>query len=469
MPKLFVKESGVWKQVIRLWVNQGGTWKLPTVALINQSGVGKQFYPDSTPTITYSTAGTGFTYSVPAGVTSLEVTLVGGGGGGQTGWGNVSGDSGGGGAGGAAGSVTTTTISVTPGSVLPIVVGAGGGGGARAGGFPGGTSPDGPGGADGGSSTLTNGPSTITAAGGLGGAKWLNQGASPTGGNGFYPGSSGSFARGQNGAAATFSGSSGGLGATSMSVNGGNGVLGGGGGGGAAQSVGDTQTAGGNGGAGYVSIRPLNANVSTYSIPNTYTLAIPAGITSVNVTYPTITGLVTQSYTVTPLTNLTITIGDYGANSTVTGGTGTVTMPAYSKVVFNHTAGNVDANLTQTFSVATANVATASTTNTTQGPSATNLNVNGIFFSTDFENNQGDFGESITISTVPIATLVGTYRMVGEITSSRGASGFSSGPTLPTPANNWRSQFNITETGFSNFLVLWNIRVEQQGYFLISY
>lgn len=201
-----------------------------------------------------------------------------------------------------------------------------------------------------------------------------------------------------------------------------------------------------------------------YSTPGTRTYTIPNGVTSLRVSYPTPSGIVNSTLAVTPGEVLNVVTGDYNVASSV----GALSIPAYSQVVYNHTAGNVDDNLRQTFSVATTNAATASTTNTQNAASTTNLNVNGIFFSVDFENNQGDFGESITISTVPIATLVGTYRMVGTITSSRGQSGFSIGPTLPTAANSWRSQFNITESGFSNFLVLWNIRVEQQGWVQIT-
>jgi hypothetical protein len=201
-----------------------------------------------------------------------------------------------------------------------------------------------------------------------------------------------------------------------------------------------------------------------YSTPGTRTYTVPFGVTSLRVSYPTPSGIVNSTLAVTPGEVLNVVTGDYNVASSV----GALSIPAYSQVVYNHTAGNVDNNLRQTFSVATTNAATASTTNTQNAASTTNLNVNGIFFSVDFEDNQGDFGESITISTVPIATLVGTYRMIGTITSSRGQSGFSIGPTLPTAANSWRSQFNITEFGFSNFLVLWNIRVEQQGWVQIT-
>ena len=71
MPKLWVKDNGAWKQVQRLWVKNAGAWTSPATGIITQSGIGKQFYPDATPTVNYSTAGT-YTYTVPAGVTDRK-------------------------------------------------------------------------------------------------------------------------------------------------------------------------------------------------------------------------------------------------------------------------------------------------------------------------------------------------------------------------------------------------------------
>jgi hypothetical protein len=190
----------------------------------------------------------------------------------------------------------------------------------------------------------------------------------------------------------------------------------------------------------------------------------PPGVTSVTVTFPTTSGLVTTSISCTPLVPISVSIGNTGNTSTF----GSITMPIYDKIVFNHSSGNIDANLTQTFTVATTAVTSAATTNTTNGPSATNLNVNGIYFNTSIENAQGDFSESVQIDTVPISTLVGTFTTIGEITSSRGQSGVTMNQQ-PTAANSWRAQFNVTEGGSSNFPVNFRIRVQQQGYFSIIY
>jgi hypothetical protein len=80
-------------------------------------------------TETYTTAGT-YSWTVPAGVTFVNATIVGGGGGGKGGFDGTS-DYGIGGNGGSPGQIReTVTISVTPSAEITIVVGAGGSRGA---------------------------------------------------------------------------------------------------------------------------------------------------------------------------------------------------------------------------------------------------------------------------------------------------------------------------------------------------
>ena len=80
MPSLYVKQSGVWKQVQVLWAKQSGVWKQVSIGLVTQGGIGKQFYPDTVGPTNYNVAGT-YTYTVPVGVTSITAAVTGGGGG----------------------------------------------------------------------------------------------------------------------------------------------------------------------------------------------------------------------------------------------------------------------------------------------------------------------------------------------------------------------------------------------------
>ena len=164
------------------------------------------------------TAVGGGTWTVPAGVTSIDVILVAGGGGGG-------GNRGGGGGGG--GVVQVTGHSVAPGASLSYSVGAGGAGG-------GGNLR----GSNGGNTTFD----TLTAAIGGGGGGGATQGALNTGGSG---GGGGHAASDKTGGAATAGqGNAGG----NAGVNGATSAGGGGGAGAVGQD--DQGSNGGNGGAG---------------------------------------------------------------------------------------------------------------------------------------------------------------------------------------------------------------------------
>lgn len=103
MPKIYVKDSGSWKQVLRIWVKQAGTWKGVAAGLVTSGGIGRQFYPDTIGTIVYSAAGT-YSYVVPAGVTQLEITYP-----------TLTG-------------TTTQTVSVTAGATYTVTIGGYGSG-----------------------------------------------------------------------------------------------------------------------------------------------------------------------------------------------------------------------------------------------------------------------------------------------------------------------------------------------------
>ena len=231
---------------------------------------------------TFSTAGTG-TWTIPAGVSSVEVLVVGGGGGGSV-W---AGGSGGG------GMYYTSSYAVTPGSVMAITVGVGG----TAGG----------GDANGGDGQLSQFGSMLVANGGIHGMGYSTAGGGNQGGYsldggitivpgsapaeprdwGWWsgsgagaPGTVGDSAAGGNGAACSITGTSvdyaGGGGANANGVGG----LGGGGdgayefggpshpgydglGGGAGGGWGGT---GANGGSGVVILAYYDSSVMTYTV-----------------------------------------------------------------------------------------------------------------------------------------------------------------------------------------------------------
>jgi hypothetical protein len=86
----------------------------------NNNTVGFWSFGKLTPVAVFSHSGADQTYTVPAGVTSLNIKMWGGGGGGGNAGGWNFGFAGGG------GGYTTGTLAVTPGQVLTMIVGAGG-------------------------------------------------------------------------------------------------------------------------------------------------------------------------------------------------------------------------------------------------------------------------------------------------------------------------------------------------------
>jgi hypothetical protein len=166
------------------------------------------------------------TYTVPAGVYSLTVLLVGGGGGGGA---SSAGFADGGGGGGAGGVIYNTTYPVTPGQVLSVAIGAGGRGGA---GYAYLSDANGPT-----QGTNTNLGSVFAIGGGIGGYSVTSSpGVGGAGGSG-------------GGANGTYGGNTGGSGVAGQGNAGGSSIdNGGNGGGGGAGAVGGNNS--GAGGAG---------------------------------------------------------------------------------------------------------------------------------------------------------------------------------------------------------------------------
>lgn len=226
--------------------------------------------------------GTPITWTVPAGVTSLNVIATGAGGGG--------GGAGMGGSAGGSGAVVTSTLSVNPGEIITVVVGGGGGGGGDQ------IETRGGGGGGGSSSVNAGTPNQMIAGGGGGGANSSQTkggdagGVSGIGGNGQGNGGTGG-SNGIGGAAYTEPGVPNG--------NGGNGDGGAGGRGGgftpgaAGVGLGSGQggdgnaTTGGGGGGGYggggagLGFGGGGAGGSTGPAGSTYTTASNGGASGV--------------------------------------------------------------------------------------------------------------------------------------------------------------------------------------------
>ncbi|MFV8343024.1 LamG-like jellyroll fold domain-containing protein [Flavobacterium sp. XS2P39] len=278
------------------------------------------FFGQSQTTQTFTASGT---FTVPPGVTSVQVEAWGGGGGGGGVIGNGGKTQAGGG--GAGGSYTkTTSVTVTSGAAITITVGAGGIGALRVNGTTGGTSSfgatvtaiGGSGGNLGNNSLGAGGAVTtgITRNGGAGASAIAGAsgggggGAGSTGNGGNASGStagSGGTIEGGNGASGTTSNGSDGTSAVALS-----------GGGSGGRNVGNTDRKGGNGFRGQV--------IVTWTCPTAYNLST----TSISAPICANSGTnvaVTSSAAGLPIGTYTVTYSLSGGN-TATGNTASMTV-----------------------------------------------------------------------------------------------------------------------------------------------
>ena len=116
---LNIAVGGTWKETDEVYVKVSDTWQRLDEVYVNVSGVWKPMFYDAGSSVITSGSGT---FTVPAGVYSLTVDVLGGGGAG--GWSNDGNSSYSGGS-GAAGGRITGTISVVPFQTIAYSVGAG--------------------------------------------------------------------------------------------------------------------------------------------------------------------------------------------------------------------------------------------------------------------------------------------------------------------------------------------------------
>jgi hypothetical protein len=204
-----------------------------------------------------------------------------------------------------------------------------------------------------------------------------------------------------------------------------------------------------------------NTGSQTFSVVGSTSWTPPPGVYSVDVTYPTTSGLVTSLLSVTPGIAVSISVGDYGASSTF----GSVTAPAYDKAVFAW-QGNVDHEFTQQVQV----VVSSPTSYSGSGGNATITNgaaANGIYYNVSYEGWHGDLGMNAQINPVLTSTLLTTFECYYSYHAGREANNTIN--EQPSAANSYRlnvSQYdgNRSEGYYENTL---NLR--QKGYFSITY
>jgi hypothetical protein len=155
---LHVKDSGTWKQAQEVFVKDGGTWKTCADVLIKDAGTWKSvLYQAGSQEFS---AGSSGTFTVPAGVYTITVSMIAGGGGGS------GGDDYGSAGGGSGGYYQNYSYSVTPGQSISYSVGSGAAGTSGTTSLKGGNTVFGALTVTGGANPVNNNPATV----GLGGS-----------------------------------------------------------------------------------------------------------------------------------------------------------------------------------------------------------------------------------------------------------------------------------------------------------
>jgi hypothetical protein len=387
--------------------------------------------------VTKTTPGT-YTYTVPAGVTSIILEAWGGGGAGGSAKNNVSGRDARGG-GGAGGSYATTTLSVTTGQVITYTVGAGGT--APVSGFTNGDS-----GAGGLSSASIGGNDVIKALGGPGGASALvaTINVNGAGGTAATTGNTGtSFVWGGNGGTAANGGTGGGGGSAGNALNGNNGsggssgfaggsavtgggaggagsntnntavagsagsIPGGGGGGASSRGTATSYAAGGNGGAGKVVISyPIISNTGSFSSLSTVA-GVASGSTSIGVT-----GADMQSaITATASDGFEVSSNNSTFSSSITSNatSGSISFPTvYVRLAASATEGTYDSGTVTFTGTNAATVTVTIPSSTVSSASVAGVTVSTTSLSTSFAKTtagaNSTASQSFTVSGVNLGT-----------------------------------------------------------------
>lgn len=208
-------------------------------------------------------------------------------------------------------------------------------------------------------------------------------------------------------------------------------------------------------------VYPAAVGSVSYVNPGTYTFTVPIGKFSVNVSYPTISGIVTTAYSVTPGQNITVSIGDFGAGSSF----GTLNAPVFNKDVFSF-SGNVDDH--DYFSIG-AGAATAASVSSSGSAYTHQVNAAsvGITLSEYSEYYHGDLSSSITVSAVPNSVLINTTRIYGTYSSGRYQ--YDLVQQQPTASNGYTYIVTPYDPGRSEGYYAYTITLQQQVSITVSY
>lgn len=481
--RMYNKVAGTWKSIQKIY------YKTPVAGVFSNAATKTfstvNFSSSGAQTKNFTTSGA-TAFVVPSGVTSIDISALGGGGGGG-------GNDRNSGHFGYAGHTLSGILSVTPGDVITVDVGGGGGAGATTyvGGSPGGAGGVSASGYNGGSGGAAGGSGWSGGGGGGGAATVIKLNGTIVavaagGGGGGGGGNSDSGKDQVSGYAGTTAGGDG------QNKSGDGGGAGGGGGGDTLGGAGGTCPGGDSGAysgadggdkipSGWTSGLGSNGGSASSgvggdgSVTFSYTIAgvngerwtIPDGVHSLTINYPTADGISTKLFPVTPGETIIVTLGDFGVDSIITGSAGTLTIPAYNKQVFTY-AGNVDHIIAQDVQVvtptSTAYTGSGSNSTLTAGAAAA-----GITYNVTYEGWHGDLGATISITPALQSTIFQPVQVYVKNGSGRQYPSAHTYQQQPSAVNNYVMNDYQGDYYGGEGSYYWETWMYQQGYVLVSY
>ena len=210
-----------------------------------------------------------------------------------------------------------------------------------------------------------------------------------------------------------------------------------------------------------------NTATQTFSTVGTNNLAVPAGVLSVNVTYPTPGGMVTKPVPVTPGESLAINLGDFGVASSIVGTAGRLDIPAFDAPVFRY-IGNVDHIIAQDVQVAT-DTGVPVTAAGNNGQIASTAASQGIYYNVTYEGWHGDLYATIYFTPVSKSVCLNNLHVYVARGSGRQFPSAHTYQQQPTVANgyimnDYQGDYYGGEGGYD-----WTTNLQQQGYVTLDW
>lgn len=204
-----------------------------------------------------------------------------------------------------------------------------------------------------------------------------------------------------------------------------------------------------------------NSASLTFSQVGNFSFTVPAGVYNVTSVYPTVSGNITNTQSVTPGQTLTGSIRDFGYGSSFNG----IDTPAYNIQIFSF-SGNVDH--LDYFTLKCGSTTAQSYTGTGTGPTHTSAcAAKGITLTESSEIYHGDLVSTITVNTVPNSTLVNRTQIYGTYNSGRYQYGLIQ--NQPNASNNYTAKWGPYDPGGGEGFYNYTITLQQIVPFFITY